>query len=109
LLREVYRVLKENGTLCLDTPNAYSLERIMKFVVTGKDDLAQPDHKVFYSPASLSRLLNETGFEVITVTSDAKIISRWGQTIHLNFPPFRWLGSHLCIAAKKRLGNENQS
>ena len=101
LLEEVCRVLKDNGILCLDTPNVYSIERILRFVLKGKDSLGESDHKIFYSPASISKLLEDVGFAVITITTDAKIVSFMGKVIFLDCPPFRWLGSHLCIAARK--------
>lgn len=100
LLREVSRVLKIDGRICLDSPNVYSLNRILRFVLRGKDSLGDPDHKVFYTPASLSKLLQSIGFEIIEITSDGKIHFGGKERI-LNFPPFKWLGSHLCLAARK--------
>lgn len=105
LLSEANRVLKDGGVICLDTPNVYSINRIIRFVLKGKDSLGDPDHKIFYTPASLSKLLNTAGFEVIEVTSDKKIKIGFlsiGKEVILNFPPFKWLGSHLCLVAEKR-------
>jgi len=100
LLREVKRVLKINGEICLDSPNVYSLERILRFVFRGEDSLGDQDHKIFYTPASLSKLLQSIGFQMIEITSDGKIpFARKELTI--SFPPFKWLGSHLCLLAKK--------
>lgn len=100
LLRAVKRVLKIGGKICLDSPNVYSLERILRFVLRGEDSLGDQDHKIFYTPASLSKLLQSTGFQMIEITSDGKIpFARKELTI--NFPPFKWLGSHLCLVAKK--------
>ncbi len=84
----------------MDTPNIYNLNRILRFVLKGKDSFGDPDHKIFYTPASLSKLLNTVGFEVIEITSDAKIGIIKKEVI-LNFPPFKRLGSHLCLIAKK--------
>jgi len=100
LLSEAHRVLKEGAVIALDTPNVYSLERIAGFVLKGKDSLGDPDHKLFYTPASISKTLNKAGFEVITVTSDRKF-SIAGKMINMDFAPFRWLGTHLCVAARK--------
>ena len=102
LLNEANRVLKPGGIICLDTPNLYNLNRILRFVFRGQDSLGDPDHKIFYTPASLSKLLNSAGFEVIEVTSDAKV-GIVGKEVILNFPPFSWLGSHLCLVAKKSI------
>jgi ubiquinone/menaquinone biosynthesis C-methylase UbiE len=100
LLREVKRVLKISGKICLDTPNVYSLERILRFVLRGEDSLGDQDHKIFYTPASVSKLLQNIGFQMIEITSDGKIpFARRELTI--SFPPFKWLGSHLCLVAKK--------
>ena len=106
LLSETNRVLKSGGVICLDTPNVYSINRILRYVLKGTDSLGDPDHKIFYTPASLSKLLNTAGFEVIEVTSDAKIKIGFlfiGKEVILNFPPFKWLGSHLCLVAKKQV------
>lgn len=106
LLSEANRVLKTGGVICLDVPNVYSINRIIRFILKGMDSLGDPDHKIFYTPASLSKLLNTAGFEVIEVTSDAKIKIGFlfiGKEVILNFPPFKWLGSHLCLVAKKQV------
>jgi len=100
LLREVKRVLKIGGKICLDSPNVYSLDRILRFVLRGEDSLGDQDHKVFYTPASLSRLLQSIGFQLIEITSDGKIPFAGKERI-LSFPPFKWLGSHLCLVAQK--------
>lgn len=99
-LREIKRVLKIGGKMCLDSPNVYSLERILRFVLKGEDSLGDQDHKIFYTPASLSRLLQSMGFQMIEITSDGKI-PFVRKEITINFPPFKWLGSHLCLAAQK--------
>ena len=100
LLGEVNRVLREGRIIVIDTPNVYSLDRILSFVLKGKDSLGDPDHKIFYTPASLCRLLGEIGFKVIEITSDKKFTFLRNR-LDLDFPPFRWLGSHTCVAAKK--------
>lgn len=106
LLSEANRVLKTGGVICLDTPNVYSINRILRYVLKGTDSCGDPDHKIFYTPASLSKLLNTAGFEVVEITSDKKIKIGFlfiGKEVILNFPPFKWLGSHLCLVAKKQV------
>jgi ubiquinone/menaquinone biosynthesis C-methylase UbiE len=100
VLMEVYRVLEKDGTLCLDTPNAYSLIRILRYIIKGKVMYWDPNHKIFYISASLSRLLESVGFDAIELTTDKKI-TFGNKKITLGFPPFSWLGSHLCVIAKK--------
>lgn len=99
-LREMRRVLKLDGMLILDTPNPLALERMMRWLVLGQSTLGDADHKFFYVPAMLERLLAGTGFSLLEITTDAKIpigplrlrpLPRW--------PFFARLGSHLCLVA----------
>jgi len=102
IAKEVVRVLRNGGTLVLDTPNVYSLARIIRYLVLGKDYLGDPTHKIFYTPIILSNLLKFVGFEIVEITTDAKINLGFSN-INIRFlrvPPFSWLGSHLCVAAK---------
>jgi ubiquinone/menaquinone biosynthesis C-methylase UbiE len=101
ILKEVYRVLKKEGVVILDTPHIYALKRTMKFFLTGKDFLGDSDHKIFFTPAVLKNLLEKCGFEIIEITTDRKLNIKNKNIVLPNIPPFKWLGSHLCIAAKK--------
>ena len=85
----------------MDTPNVYDISRTLRFVFKRKDTLGDPDHKILYTPASLSKLLNYTGFEIIKAGTPGKKLEFLGKKVILIFPPFNWLGSHLCIVAKK--------
>lgn len=102
ILKEIARCLKKGNVLILDTPNVYASSRIIRYLVSGKDYLGDPTHKIFYTPAILCNLLNTVGFEIVEMTTDAKIGLGFSNINirFLRFPPFSWLGSHLCIASK---------
>ena len=100
LIEEVNRSLQKGGILCFDTPNVYSMGRIINFSLFGRDDLGDSDHKTFFTPGSLRKMLNHCGFEVLKTTTDRKI--DFLRNMELNFFPFKWLGSHLFVVAKKR-------
>ncbi len=103
MVKESKRVLKSAGTLIIDTPNIYSISRMMRYVVRGKDYiLGEPTHKIFFSKAVLENLLHEVGFEVDILTTDNKF-TMFGKTIML--PPFgvvRAFGEHLLCRAKNK-------
>lgn len=99
-LLEMRRVLTPGGTLILDTPNPFALERVMRWFFLGQNSLGDAGHKLFYLPGMLERLLASAGFSLVEMTSDDKIslgplrlrpLPRW--------PLFARLGSHLCAAA----------
>ena len=101
LLEECYRVLRSNGPLCITTPNVYSIDRVLSYMVTGKDTLGNPEHKVLYTPAVLISLLNRAGFRVIYYTTARKFTFR-GRLITWKLPVFEHLGGNLCIVAQKK-------
>ena len=101
LLEEVYRILKKEGRVIIDTPHVYALKRMIRFFITGKDCLGDPDHKVFFTPAVLKNILGECNFKTIEITTDRKINVKSKNIVLPNISPFKWLGSHLCIVAKK--------
>lgn len=102
LLEEVYRILKKDGVIIIDTPNPYAILKIIRFIIKGKDFLGDPTHKIFFSPIILKNLLEKTGFIVKEITTDRKFSFKKIKFIFPNMPPFRWLGSHLCAAAFKK-------
>jgi len=79
LLREIFRVLKREGTLILSTPNATHLRNRLECALFKKNLITEkqknPYHKREYTPRQLARLLESTGFI---------IEKRWGQI--LTFP-----------------------
>ncbi|MGB2815037.1 MAG: methyltransferase domain-containing protein [Dehalococcoidales bacterium] len=101
LLEECYRVLKSDGSLCITTPNVYSIDRILSYMVTGKDTIGTPDHKVLYTPAVLISLLDRIGFRVAYYTTVRKFTFR-GRFITWKLPVFKHLGGNLCVVAQKK-------
>ena len=102
MMGEAYRVLKPRGRLVLDTPNSYALSRMLRFMVKRMDTIGDPDHKIFYSPATLENLLVISGFQIefITTTTNISIKSK---TFYLpRIKIFKMLGGNLCVKAMKR-------
>ena len=100
-LEEVYRVLKKEGVVIIDTPHVYALIRMIRFCIKGKDFLGDPTHKIFFTPTVLKNLLEKCNFDIIEMTTDRKFSLKSKNIISPNIPPLKWLGSHLCVAAKK--------
>lgn len=66
-LQEVYRILKPNGLLVVGTPNLWSIDaRLFGPFWLGLD---APRHLYIFSPATLQKLLQETGFHVEKICS----------------------------------------
>ena len=98
-LKEVFRVMRPQGTLILSVPHVFSLERIVKWVFFGRDTIGYSEHKTFFTPAIMVNLLQATGFTVQSVMTDNKI--RLGP-LHLGWIPFsNRLGAHLLVVAEK--------
>lgn len=93
LLREIYRVLKNEGVLILSTPNVAHLRNRLECTLFKKNLVAEksknpknPYHKHEYTPEELYRLLESTGFI---------IEEKWGQI--LTFPLVHELPPRLCV------------
>lgn len=90
LLREIHRVLKNEGFLILSTPNIAHLRNRLECALFKKNLIAgepeNPYHKHEYTPEELSRSLESTGF---------KIEEKWGQI--LTFPLVHELPPRLCV------------
>lgn len=66
-LREVRAVMDPRSVLIVTTVNAYCGFRLVQYGVRGRGGHAEPvhpDHVAYYSQATLTRLLERTGFEV---------------------------------------------
>jgi len=65
-LKEIYRVLKDDGTLFISTPNIDSFEfKIAKEEWYG---LSIPLHLYLYSPKTIAMLLKKNGFRIINIS-----------------------------------------
>jgi SAM-dependent methyltransferase len=98
-LSETRRVLRAGGTLILDTPHVYAFGRLVTWILLGRDSLGDPDHKFLFTPAAMANLLQEQGFEIQDMCTDAK----WA-IAGASIPWVPWggrLGSHLLITASK--------
>ncbi len=103
-----YRALTPGGVLVLDTPNVFSLGRIIQWLLRGEDKmLGEPSHLIFYSFTAVQVLLKNAGFENIQLASDGKISFGFATSkIKLTTVPYalRFLerfGAHILAAAVK--------
>lgn len=74
--------LNPGARLCVTTPNAYSV--IGFFTALSGNELVHPDHYFYFSPATLAKLLRDTGFtniELRLYTSQA-LLGSPGLTKH---------------------------
>ncbi len=71
-LGEIHRLLRPGGVVIIETPNIASFwfrllgRRWRQFI---------PDHYYFFSPVTLTRLLQESGFRVLELTHPRRIVS----------------------------------
>jgi len=101
-INEVRRVLKDNGRFIIDTPNALSLHKIIKYTFLGKDDIVgDPDHRIIFTPATIYNLLKESGFKVVDLKFKNVTSFKGRQIILPKFGPFNWLGTQIMLAADK--------
>jgi predicted SAM-dependent methyltransferase len=99
VLTEFNRILKIDGCLILDTPNVYSLFRILRYLVKGKDViLGNPEHKLFFSIAMIENMLCKNGFKIEKIETENVFSAHRIQFRLPLFGPFRFLGE--CILAK---------
>lgn len=102
MVDECYRTLKPGGVLVLDTPHIYSLSRMLRFIVTGKDViLGNPEHKFFFSYAMLENLLKQAGFKDVNIRMDDSFAFKSKLYRLPDIWPFRHLGECLMVSAIK--------
>jgi len=95
VLKEIHRVMKKDGVLILDTPNAYSLRKFLKYLLKGNEDLGDPTHLIIYTPASLCALLRQSGFTVF------KMNEKVTKIFLLNIFNVQGTGDTIMLAASK--------
>ncbi|MBI2990414.1 MAG: class I SAM-dependent methyltransferase [Candidatus Magasanikbacteria bacterium] len=99
-VKEAYRVLKPGGLYIFDTPNPYSLSRILRYSLKRSDHLGNPDHKIFFSRATINKLLAIAGFTLVEFTTENNFSTHF---FSFNFPTklFWHFGECYLVAAKK--------
>ncbi len=103
VLQECRRVLKVGGRLVLDLPNVYSLSRILRYTVQGREDLlGNSDHKIFYSPLQLMNMLEQAKFGNIFVDTERVFSAKITFTLP-SIGPLKKLGESLIATATKSL------
>lgn len=100
-LLEARRVLKENGTLVVTTPNAYSLNRMISYTIHKRITLGQPDHKTLFTPEALFKLMRKCGFEPFRFETCKFQIPYTNRAIDFSVCLLNHLGANICIAARK--------
>ncbi len=117
MLDEISRVLTKNGRLYLTTPNVLDFYRYVRFWLLKKEPLSEknykkylgaPDHVQFYDPLSLCRMFDQSGFDVVKLTTTNFSIPglKKGRLelkqVQLNFFPFNRISSYICMIGQKR-------
>lgn len=85
-LRKIDEVLKEDGILVIVVPNIESLGA--KIFVKNWHPLQPPRHLYHFSPSTLRRMLNGTGFQIKKISH-----SYWVHNYYSLFESFRFLSS----------------
>lgn len=102
ILTDIRRILKPSGILCVNTPDIHSLaSRILGAKWWG----IKQSHLYYYTPQTLSRLLDVTGFVPLKVRSHARTFSLkyWAEKIS---PYHKVLGKLFSFFKKhKKLGD----
>lgn len=102
VIERCHAVLKDGGHLILDTPNIYSLSRMIRYMLTGKDIiLGNPDHKLFFSRAMLEHLLQSSGFRIIELTTETNFVTRRAKFRLPHVGTFPYMGECLMVLARK--------
>jgi predicted SAM-dependent methyltransferase len=102
MVDECFRTLKQGGVFIFDTPNVYSLSRMLRYSVTGKDVIiGNPEHKFFFSFAMLENILLQSGFKKVFMMTENNFAFK-GKVYWLpEAKPFTYLGECICVCAIK--------
>lgn len=65
-IREVRRVLRDNGRLVGSVPNAFRIKNRLLFTI-GRDFETDPTHLHWYSPSAMERVLMNGGFRAVNL------------------------------------------
>ncbi len=96
-------ILKKGGVLILDTPNVYSLSRMLRYLLTGRDIVAgNPEHKIFFSAAMLELLFAQSNFHIHTMASEMNFVTRKAKFPLPAVGPFKMMGECLLVSARKK-------
>lgn len=102
VFEKVTNILNKGGYVILDVPHVYNIVKQLSFSVFGNDTIGDPDHKIFYTPATLDNLLIKTGFQPIYYGLDCKPFGKGILKLMLNLVPKSFRGIHLlCVAIVK--------
>lgn len=96
-------ILKKGGIIILDTPNVYSLSRMIRYLFTGKDIiLGNPQHTIFYSHAMLENLMEKSGFTVNIISTEVNFDTRTIKSKLPNIGTFKFMGECLVAVGTKK-------
>jgi len=105
-LKKADKILKKNGIIAINTPNASSV--VAKIFGKKWHLLVPPEHLNYFSPGNIESILSKNGFTVLYIGRIRKkfslqyifkILSRWQK-----FSLWKWIYSYL---SKNRLGKIN--
>jgi SAM-dependent methyltransferase len=92
---EIRRVLKDDGVFILDTPNAYDIKKIIKYLFQREENMGDVTHVILFTPGSLKALLEKNGFAIKRMEDKKSNLSS-------KFPFLTGMGSNLLVAADKK-------
>lgn len=93
VVKEIRRILKPEGVLIVDTPNAYNLMKLAKWILFRTENLGDPTHIILFTPGSLKSLLESNGFKIEILGEKNKLFLSQSLT--------RGLGTHILVKAVK--------